>query len=294
VRRALIVFALVFAATAHASPSEDLDHARSSFRTHDCDSAMKTLSFLLYPREQLALAGDLLEAHLMLGACKADGGRTEEAKAEFEKALQLDPSPPLDPSFFSTGARHVFDDTRSDLETRRAKEAEIRKLQEERDRLKKIRENTFLVESHHYYINFLPFGLGQFQNGDQTKGYLFAAGQGLAVSGSVGIWLYLVSKYGVNCPHCVKLDDADSVLHMQEVQVGLGLVAIGLYGWSVIDAVRHYKAQIRLDDSQLPPDLIRDLDKNPRKKQQQSLRERIQIGPMFTPSGVGIGIGWEN
>jgi hypothetical protein len=293
VRRALIVVVLACAATAIGSPSEDLDHARSSFRARDCDSAMKTLSFLLYPKEQLALPQDLIEAHEMLGACSVDTGRTEEAKGEFEKALQIDPTSHLDPSFFTVGAQHLFDETRSDLEARRAKEAEIRKLQEERERLQKIRENLVAVETHHYYQNFLPFGLGQFQNGEQTKGYLFAAGQGVALSGSLGIWLYLVRTYGVNCPHCVKLDDADSVLHLQEAQVGLGAVAIGLYIYSVIDAVRHYKAQVRLDDSQLPPDLLRDLDKHPR-KQPTSLRERIQIGPMVTPNSVGIGIGWEN
>jgi len=125
------------------------------------------------------------------------------------------------------------------------------------------------------------------------SGLQLAAGQGLAVSGSLGIWLYLVSKYGVNCPHCVKLDDADSVLHLQEAQLALGAIAIGLYGWSVIDAVRNYKASVQIDKSTLPADMIRDLDKHP-KKQPTSLRERIHVGPMFTPSGVGIGIGWEN
>jgi tetratricopeptide (TPR) repeat protein len=293
VRRALIVFVLASATTAIGSPSEDLDHARSSFRARDCDSAMKTLSFLLYPKEQLALPQDLIEAHEMLGACSVDTGRTEEAKGEFEKALQIDPTSHLDPSFFTVGAQHLFDETRSDLEARRAKEAEIRKLQEERERLQKIRENLVLVESHHYYQNFLPFGLGQFQNGDQGKGYLFATGQGLALSGSVGLWLYLVSKYGVNCPHCVKLEDADGVRYMQFASISLGGLAIGLYAWSVIDAVVHYKAQVRLDDSQLPPDLLRDLDKNPRKKE-TSFLHRIHFGPMATSNGVGVGLGWEN
>lgn len=291
--RALITLALVISATAHASPTDELDHARSSFRSHDCESTAKTLSFLLYPKEQLALPSDLIEAHEMLGACNADLGRIQEAKNEFEKALQIDPSLHLDPNFFSIGAQRAFDETRNDLETRRAKEAEIRKLQEERARLKLILENTHYVEAHHYGYNFLPFGLGQFQNGDQTKGYLFAAGQGLALSGSFGIWLYLVRKYGVNCPHCVALDDADRVRHLQEAQLALGAIAIGLYGWSVIDAVRHYKAQVQIDKSTLPPDLLRDLDKS-KKKQRTSLRERIQIVPMLTPDGAGIGIGWEN
>ncbi len=292
-RGALIVLFALIAATANASPKDELDHARTDFRAHDYQSAMQRLNVLLYPSEQLALTADLLEARQMLGACDFEVGRTEEAKGEFEKALQIDPSAHLDPSFFTTGAQHLFDETRSDLEARRAKEAEIRKLQEERERLQKIRENLVLVESRHYYINFLPFGAGQFQNGDQTKGYLLAAGQGVTLAGSVGIWLYLVGKYGVNCPHCVALPDAPGVLHLQEAQVGLGAVAIGLYVYGVIDAIRNYKAQVRLDESQLPPDLLRDLDKN-RKKQPTSFLHRIHFGPMATSNGVGIGMGWEN
>lgn len=292
-RRALILLVLAITAAAHASPGEDLDRARSSFRSHDCDSAAKTLSYLLYPKEQLAMPIDLIEAHEMLGACNAESGRIQDAKDEFEKALQLDPTARLDPNFFTTGAQRLFDETRSDLDVRRAKEAEIRKLQEERERLANFRASLVPVEVHHYGYNFLPFGVGQFQNGESTKGYLFASGQGLALSGSFGLWLYLVSKYGVNCPHCVKLEDADSVRNMQFASIALGAVAIGLYGWSVIDAVRNYKAQVRVDESTLPPELIRELDKT-KKKQPTSLRDRIHVGPMFTPSGAGIGIGWEN
>ncbi len=290
-RRALILLCL-FAATAVASPKDDLDRARSDFRKHDYESAMKELNVLLYPREQLALPGDLIEAREMLGACYLEVGRTEDAKAEFDKALQIDPATTLDPSFFTTGAQHLFDQAKSDLEAKRAKEAELKKLQEERERLQKIRENLVLVEHHRYAYNFFP-PLGQFQNGDTTKGYLFAAGEGITLGGSVGIWLYLVRKYGVNCPHCVALDDAGTVLHLQEAEIGLGVAFIGLYVYGVIDAVRNYKAQVQLDEDSLPPELLRDLDKG-RKKQPTSFLHRLNIGPMATSNGIGIGIGWEN
>jgi tetratricopeptide (TPR) repeat protein len=291
-RRALILVALAIAGVANASPTDDLAHARSDFRKHDCDSALKTLSALLYPHELLALPGDLIEAREMLGACYFDAGRTNEAKTEFDKALQIDSATTLDPSFFSIGAQHLFDEAKSDLATRRAKEAEVRKLQEERERLENIRKNLVLVENHRYAYNFFP-PLGQFQNGQTTKGYLFAAGEGVTLSGSFGIWLYLVRKYGVNCPHCVALDDADTVLHLQEAEIGLGVAFIGLYIYGVVDAVRNYKAHPVVDDSALPPELLRELDKG-RKKQPTSFLHRINIGPMATSNGIGIGIGWEN
>src|SRR6185436_4166984 len=62
-------FALVaMVATAAASPTQDLERARQSFRQHDYDSAMKLATFLLYPDEKLALPADLVEAHVILGA----------------------------------------------------------------------------------------------------------------------------------------------------------------------------------------------------------------------------------
>lgn len=290
-RRALIVVALAMSSVANASPTDDLAQARADFRKHDCDSALKTLSALLYPHELLALPGDLIEAREMLGACYFDAGRAEDAKTEFDKALQIDPATTLDPSFFSTGAQHLFDEAKADLETRRAKEAEVRKLQEERERLQTIRENLVYVEKHHYAYNFFP-PLGQFQNGQTTKGYLFAAGEGLTLSGSVGIWLFLVSKYGVNCPHCVALNDAGGVLHLQEAELGLGIAFIGLYVYGVIDSVRNYKAQVQLDDRSMPPELLRELDKG-RKKQPTSFLQRFRVGPIATSNGIGLGIGWE-
>src|SRR5690349_19438611 len=106
-RRALIMVIALLATTANASPTDELDNARRSFRSHDYESAMKTLNVLLYPREQLALSSDLIEARQMLGACDFEIGRSDQAKLEFEKALQIDPTLHLDPNFYSAGAQHL-------------------------------------------------------------------------------------------------------------------------------------------------------------------------------------------
>jgi hypothetical protein len=64
-----------------------------------------------------------------------------------------------------------------------------------------------------------------------------------------------------------------------------------VYGASILHALYHYQPQTDLkgDPSLLPPDL-RTVE--PAKK--TSFRDRIHVGPILTPSGVGLGLGWEN
>src|SRR5258705_3660695 len=102
------------AGAADASPTQDLDHARQSFREHDYDSARKLATFLLYPDEKLALPGDLVEAHVILGASDFETGHRTQAKLEFEKALQIQPEKTLTDMLFSDAAIRLFDQTRAD------------------------------------------------------------------------------------------------------------------------------------------------------------------------------------
>src|SRR5690348_9791173 len=46
-----------------------------------------------------------------------------------------------------------------------------------------------------YAVNFVPFGVGQFHNGDTNKGIGFAVAEGVTGATSVGIWLYLTDHY---------------------------------------------------------------------------------------------------
>jgi len=86
---------------------------------------------------------------------------------------------------------------------------------------------------------------------------------------------------------------------LQQAEIGTGIAFLGLWVWSAIDAYRHYKpsTQVELDESLLPPEL-RGLDgppppaKRPPPKKPTSLLEHIT--PIITPTGVGIGLGWEN
>ena len=288
-RRALIIALLLFARMAVAGPTEDLDKARIAFRQRDCSSAVPKLKDVLYPEPKFSEPNEEFEARTMLGACFVETGEREQAKAEFERALQIKPREPLDPSFYSVGARGLYDDTRADIENRAKKDEELRKLQEQREALEKYRESLRVYKQNQYVVNFVPFGFGQLQNGQTLKFALFGSGQLMTLGTSAGIWLYLVAKYGIRSDQ-VAGEDGPFVRRLQQVEIVSGVAFLGLYAWSVIDSLRHYEAQTRVQgDDELLDKALKD-----KAAPRTSLRERIHISPMIMPTGLGIGIGWEN
>ena len=123
---------------------------------------------------------------------------------------------------------------------------------------------------------------------------MIKTGRGSA-AGSFGIWFSLVNQYGIRSDK-VPLDDAQRVLTLQRLEIGLGVAFLVSYAISVVDMRRNYKPQtrVKIDESQLPPEHKEGDKPAPTKPKQTSLRERILISPMVTPDSVGIGIGWEN
>ena len=282
---------------APASPRQDLEQARQSFRQHDYDSARKLATFLLYPEEKLAMPADLVEAHVILGASNFETGHVVEAKTEFEKVLQIQPEKSLTDLLFSDGAIRLFDQTKAEIMEREQRDAQARSIAEERERIRKYKESLVIVEKRSFIVNFAPFGAGQFQNKQPTRGVLFAVGQGITGGTSVGVFLYLASKYGLNAK--VPSPDGRSVRQLQQLEIGTGIAFYAIYAWGVVDALLHYKpsVQIQGDDSLLPllrgaPDPVPDHPRKPPRK--TSVLDRMHVGPMVARDSAGIGLTWEN
>jgi TM2 domain-containing membrane protein YozV len=296
---AVIAVAVVSAPTrATASPAQDLEQARQSFRQHDYDSARKLATFLLYPDEKLALPVDLVEAHVILGASNFETGHRLDAKTEFEKALQIQPDKSLTDLLFSEGAIRLFDETKADIEGRAERDAQLRKIAAERERIRKYKESLVVVERHSFGINFAPFGAGQFQNKQPVRGVLFAAGQGITGGISVSVFLYLSVKYGLSAK--VPLAEADGVRQLEQIEIGSGIAFFAIYAWGVVDALLHYKPRVQIegDDTLLPPDLAPGAASKPapppRPPRKTSLLDRLHVRPMIAPDSAGVGLTWEN
>ena len=293
---ALAIAALVAAAAgpAAASPGQDLDRARQAFREHDYESAAKLATYLLYPEERLGLPIDLVEAHVILGASAFEIGHRAEAKREFEKALQIQPEKVLTDMLFTDGAIRLFDETRADIEARARRDAELRKIADERERIRKYRESLVVVERRSFGVNFVPFGAGQFQNHQPTRGIAFAAGEGLTAGLSVGIFIYLSGKYGlINAQ--VPAAESPGVRQLQQLEIGAGIGFWAIYALGVVDSLLHYKPRVQVEGDEnllpLPADVPDAKKPRPGKT---SVLDRVHLAPIATPGGAGIGLTWEN
>lgn len=293
-RAALTLLAIVIATgVAAATPSQDLERGRASFKARDWQSARETLNDLLYPDVRLARSEDMWEAYVLLGASSYEAGDRTRAVREFEKAIQLDPETSITTLTFSEGAVRLYDQTREDVKARMERVAAQKKLAEQQAALEAYKRSLIVYETRPLAYNFLPFGLAQLSQRRYRSATLFAIGQGSTLALNLGIYGYLVREYGLESTS-VPAADAPFVRRLQQVQIGAGVAFIALYAWGVYDSFRHHqpRRQVKGDDSLIPTDL-----KQPAPAK-TSLRERLRLTPMFNSepgsTTVGIGIGWEN
>lgn len=262
--RAVILAALVTlgvlvagARPAAATPSDDLQRARDAFRAGDFTTAIPILSYLLYPTPRLSKAADLLETHILLGVCAFETGDRTTASREFEEALYLQEDLTLETVLFTTAAVRFFDEQKAIITERRRLDAERRRIAEENERYKRLLASMVVIETRPYYVNFIPMGAGQFQNGQPRKGIAFAAGQGVTAALSAGIWLYLAGTYGFN--GSVPEDDATFVRRLEQIEIGAGIAFFGLFAYGVVDSLLNYRPSVQRkpDESLLPRELRR-------------------------------------
>jgi tetratricopeptide (TPR) repeat protein len=287
---ALVALALV-ATTARATPGSDLDKGRAAYRSQDYDSAFATLNSLLYPNIELARQEDIWEAYVLLGASAYHRGNRQRAIEEFEKALAIELDRTITTNTHKADVVQLYEDTKARLKDKLEREAERKKAQERERQIRDYLDTIGVYEVNRFGLNFVPFGAGQFQNKQRTKGYILAGAQVLTGATSLGIFIYLAGTYGLEAK--VPLADAPRVQRLQQIEVGAGLGFFALYIYGVIDGMVNFKSSrlVKGDDSLVPTDFI-DKKKPPPKK--TSFRDRLRIGPMLTPNGVGIGLGWEN
>lgn len=310
VTRALVVALIVLAAApARAStPAEELQRARDAFVAGDCPAAIPLLHYLLYPKARLARAGDLVEAHVLLGVCSFETGDRTAASREFEEALYLQPDLTIGTERFSSAAVRHFDEQKAVIVERNRLDAERRRIAEENERYKALLASMVVIETRPYYVNFVPFGAGQFQNGQPAKGIAFATGQGVTGAVSLGIWLYLVGTYGYG--GSVPEDDADFVRRLEQIEIGTGAVCLGLMGWGIVDSLLNYRPSVQRkpDESLLPPELRRRPERPAPRRAPDAGDDRrprppengitdgpsaLRFAPVPLPSGAGVALSFE-
>ena len=247
---------------------------------------------------------ELAELHKLAGLSAFHLNRTEDAARHFRALLRLAPDFILDPFAVPPPAVEYLDGLREQMEPEldlvrqerrlraereraeeeraRAAAEEQRRRQEELARQVTVRE----VETRSFLVNFVPFGAGQFQQGRNGLGTVFAASEGaLAVTSIIAFFAYeslfqktKVTTDDIRGPLTVDVRYIPTE-NLPQAQVWSGLKwgsAAGFYGVfaiGVIDALAHHQDQVvRTRIETLPP---------------APPRARLHLYP--TPGGAGAG-----
>jgi hypothetical protein len=177
----------------------EFEKGRNAYRARQYDEADTRFLRMLDPQHGTLHDRVLIrQARMYRAATLIAQHHDDEAAVLFELILDEDPNYEPDPLAFPTEVGSAFIDTRARLrEALEAKQRELyrraaerraneeAKKQREAERIKMLEKQAgeaFVTQKHSRWTALLPFGVGQFQNGQRTAGWIFLAGEAALVA----------------------------------------------------------------------------------------------------------------
>jgi hypothetical protein len=259
-----------------AAPGEEFARGRTAFFRAEYGRAIEILRPLLYPELRLETEDEVVQAHRMLAVAYLFENQPDEARHEFRKLLELRPDYRLDPlldpprvvDFFNDVVKEQAGDVAAVEARRRRREAD-RAARRQEDGAPVIRR----VEKHSLVVALLPFGAGQFQNGERRKGWVFLAAESALAATSLGAFALNFGLFGVRpvrpCLDPIVPDPggdpavcpADRIDHSGEelsrdltrLQIISGALFFGVAVWGAVDALRGFRPEVVVDEPSAPP-----------------------------------------
>ncbi len=235
------------------SPDEGLVKARQESLQGNHARVIFILRPLLYPTSKFSTESKEIEALRLLGLSFWFKGDVDNAEQAFSVLLNRRPNFTLDPVVVPVGAIEFFNKIKKKMkekleQIRKAKELEeLRKKQSEeqarRKRLEDWKKNapilmkSTVINKSFYIYNLFPFGVGQFQNGHNTKGWVIAGLQTGVAAISVSAYTYLLYRYPKGT---VPSDEIKSAKQIQYLQFGSGVAFFALWLVSAVDAIVNF------------------------------------------------------
>lgn len=179
------------AAPAVASPEEDFRAGEDAFRYQNYELAVKTLEALIYPSLRLSDPQEIVRAREYLAASYWWLDRKEAAEEEFIALLAVDPEHELDAFYHPPPLLQFYADIRDKL----VRLGVIRKNNPGDTVPTPVGPSRTLVrtvEKHPFVMNLVPFGVGQFENGDTTAGVLFLVGESLSLASTIATYFLIL------------------------------------------------------------------------------------------------------
>jgi hypothetical protein len=266
-RRLMVLLAV--SSTALASPSLSpqtaLDEGRLAYERGEYTIAVSTIHPLLYPSIELATEDAVVEAHRLLALSYFFMKKENEAEQEVSSLLALRPGYELDPIVDPPVAVRFFQGVRTRQEQRLK---EVQKRQKDEDHAKA--ERVFIertVKTSSRAVAMLPFGIGQFQNGDIGLGAFFASSEVVFGAVSLAMWIAILEKFPT---HQFAVGDQQSATALTGVQLATGAAFYALAVSGIIEG------QVRLVPMR---ETTRELPPQP----------KVSITPLLAPGFFGLG-----
>jgi hypothetical protein len=213
---ASLALALVFTlltssrvALAQVDEQSELDKARNAYLAHQLDEADTRFKSLLDPKNPVLHDRVLMtQGRMYWGAVRIAKKDAVGAAEQFEELLLADPTYEPDPLAFPTDVVNAFIDARGRIRERLNQIAHEKALEEAERRarleaegraqvqrlrmLEKLAAEEKTIAVHSRWIALLPFGAGQFQNGQNGLGWGFLGLEGaLVVAAAITLPVFL-------------------------------------------------------------------------------------------------------
>jgi hypothetical protein len=267
------VIAPLLVALVLATPTTDLKRARDRYEYGAWADAAGAIQEVLAANPDLP-EPQAIEAYRILGLAEYQLGHPDAARMAFVHLLTLDPDYVLDPFLVPPQIVEFFDKVKRDADPQLAPLRERKKQLREQERAAEEARRKLLLEEQArsgpparvvmvrenvYIINWLPFGAGQFQYGDTTKGVIIATSQ--VILGAINIGAILVHNAIVedpsrrcsvstptNCSNPPIPDSDRQLLNSIDVvkYVSAGLFW-GVYVYGVADALSNYVPRVETE-----------------------------------------------
>jgi hypothetical protein len=270
-----------------------LVRARREYVNQNYKQVIALVKPLVEPRSVLASEDEEAEAYELLGLSYWWLKKYKSAEAAFLILLSMRPGKKLDAAVHARGVIKFFNRVRKkvqrksvELKTRHKEELKIcrRSLKSCRRQNKTLKKQSMVktVVKRPLWLAFLPFGVGQFNNGDTTLGWVFFSTETALLLANLTTYILASTRFVRNGENnLVKNDDA-SIRRAQNVQISqitTGVLLLSVAAAGIIEALVSYT-----------PTTVktRPLFKDTKKK--RTTRMSPRVSPFFGPGGGGLNV----
>jgi tetratricopeptide (TPR) repeat protein len=215
-------------------PNVILKQAKIAFEKRKCAQLISLLKGKKIT-EELQDESQFIDRYRMLGVCYFHIGDKENAKKELNELLFIDPNFEFDPFVTPPPLLDLFNQLKNNI---KAKSQELELAKELAIDKTPARTSKILYGKNSIIPAFLPFGLGQFENRQATKG---ATMQVSMLSANISFYWWKRSLSGVQ-GKISTLEQYNLAQTLQFVALGAFLAA---YVYGVTDAFLNIESEIK-------------------------------------------------